>query len=145
MKLENGQTAPTFPLLNEHAGKWRVLYFYPKANSYGCSIEAQRFEAALPEFERYGAQVIGISTDTKDKQANFQQTCSLTFPLVADPDKQICKAYGVIGGLMGLMGTSGRASFVIDPLGKVAYQLHNISHTVHVKGALEALEKLTQA
>ncbi|RJF74578.1 peroxiredoxin [Deinococcus cavernae] len=149
-KLQLGQPAPDFSAVSDDGqtislhdlrGKWVVLYFYPKANSYGCSIEAQRFEASLPEFERLGAQVIGISTDSEAGQAAFREKCHLSFPLLPDPDHKICQAYGVMGGLTSLMGVSGRASFVIDPEGKLVYQLHNMLHTVHVPGALAELER----
>lgn len=154
MRLELGQPAPNIvgtsddgrPInLQDLRGQWVVLYFYPRANSLGCSIEAQRFEASLPEFERLGAQVIGISTDKEEGQASFREKCHLTFPLIPDPSKSICKAYGVYGGAMALLGASGRASFIIDPAGKLVYQLHNIAHTVHVPGALRELERLQAA
>ncbi|WP_291426914.1 peroxiredoxin [Deinococcus sp.] len=150
-KLPLNQPAPDFAGVSDDGrpislaglrGKWVVLYFYPKANSYGCSIEAQKFEATLPEFEKYGAQVIGISTDSEGGQASFREKCHLSYPLLPDPDRTICKAYGVMGGLTSLMGVSNRASFVIDPEGKLVYELRNMLHTVHVPGALAALEKL---
>lgn len=149
-KLPLGQPAPDFSGVSDDGqatslqnlrGQWVVLYFYPKANSVGCSIEAQKFEASLPEFERLNAQVIGISTDSEAGQAAFREKCHLSFPLLPDPDHTICKAYGVMGGLTSLMGVSGRASFVIDPQGVLVYQLHNMMHTVHVPGALAELKR----
>lgn len=134
---DDGQTIR----LSDLRGQWVVLYFYPKANSYGCSIEAQKFEASLPEFERLGARVIGISTDTEGSQAAFREKCHLTFPLLPDPDQTICRAYGVMGGVTSLLGVSGRASFLIDPQGVLVYELRNMLHTVHVPGALAELEK----
>ena len=127
--------------LSDLRGQWVVLYFYPKANSYGCSIEAKQFEHSLPEFERLGAKVIGISTDGEKGQAAFREKCDLSYPLLPDTSKTICKAYGVLGGLTGLIGVSGRASFVIDPKGVLVHQLHDMNHTVHVPGALAALEQ----
>ncbi|MFC6592724.1 peroxiredoxin [Deinococcus lacus] len=149
-KLPLNQPAPDFSgvsddgtriSLQDLRGKWVVLYFYPKANSYGCSIEAQKFEASLPEFEALGAQVIGISTDSEAGQAAFREKCHLSYPLLPDPDHKICEAYGVMGGLTSLMGVSNRASFVIDPEGKLVYELRNMLHTVHVPGALAELKK----
>ncbi|WP_291432227.1 peroxiredoxin [Deinococcus sp.] len=149
-RLPLNQPAPDFSGVSDDGqaislqslrGQWVVLYFYPKANSYGCSIEAQKFEASLPEFERLGAQVIGISTDSEAGQAAFREKCHLSYPLLADPGQTICRAYGVMGGLTSLMGVSNRASFVIDPEGKLVHELRNPLHTVHVPGALAALEK----
>lgn len=153
MKPQLGQPAPDFsgvsddgtPIsLAELRGQWVVLYFYPKANSYGCSIEAQKFEHFLPEFEALGAQVIGISTDGAAGQAAFREKCHLSFPLLPDADKTICQAYGVLGGLTGLLGVSGRASFVIDPDGILVHQKHDMNHTVHVDAALAALRERQQ-
>ena len=70
--------------LTQLRGRWVVLYFYPRAGTPGCSVEAQRFEAALPEFGRLGAEVIGVSTDTEASQARFRDRCSLSFPLLPD-------------------------------------------------------------
>lgn len=151
MKPQLNQMAPDFSAVSDDGqrislrdlrGQWVVLYFYPKANSYGCSIEAQRFEQALPEFERLGARVIGISTDSEANQAAFREKCHLSFPLLPDSQQSICKAYGVIGGVTGMLGVSGRASFIIDPQGQLVYQLHNMSHTVHVPAALAELQRL---
>lgn len=119
-----GQPAPDFDArsddgrpvrLAELRGYWVVLYFYPRANTPGCSVEARRFEAALPEFERLNATVIGVSTDTEARQASFRDTCSLSFPLIPDGDRAISRAYGVIGGLGGLLGMAARETFLIDP------------------------------
>ncbi|MDO4263383.1 MAG: peroxiredoxin [Deinococcus sp.] len=147
-KLQIGQPAPAFSATSDDGrqisladlqGQWTVLYFYPKANSYGCSIEAQQFEHFLPQFAELGAQVVGISTDGAGGQAAFREKCSLSYPLLPDPDKTICRAYGVLGGMTGLIGLSGRASFVIDPQGTLVHQLHDMNHTVHVSAALQAL------
>lgn len=143
-----GQPAPSFSAQSDDGqlielaglrGEWVVLYFYPKASSYGCSIEARQFEASLEQFRTLGAQVIGISTDSPGGQAAFREKCGLSFPLLPDPDKAIGRAYGVIGGLTGLIGLAGRASFVIDPQGTLVYERRDLNHTVHVRGALEAL------
>ena len=107
MTLTPGQMAPTFSALSDNGeqislealrGSWTVLYFYPKAGTPGCSIEAQRFEASLPEFARLNARVIGVSTDTEAAQAKMREKCSLSFPLLPDSKKEIARAYGVIGG-----------------------------------------------
>ncbi|ADY26695.1 alkyl hydroperoxide reductase/ Thiol specific antioxidant/ Mal allergen [Deinococcus proteolyticus MRP] len=150
MKLQLGQPAPEFSAVSDDGrhvrlqdlrGQWTVLYFYPRANSYGCSIEAQRFEQFLPQFAALGAQVIGISTDAAPGQAAFREKCGLSYPLLPDPDQTICRAYGVVGGLTGLLGVSGRASFVIDPQGLLVHQRHDLNHTVHVQAALQAIRE----
>lgn len=122
-------------------GGWVVLYFYPRANTPGCSIEAQRFEQALPEFERLGATVVGVSTDTEAKQASFRDQCGLSFALLPDGDRSICKAYGVIGGLGGLLNMAARQTFLIDPEGNIAYHWRSVNPARH---AAEVLEKVQQ-
>ncbi len=122
-------------------GQWVVLYFYPRASSPGCSIEARRFEAALPEFERLNAAVIGISTDTEAHQAHFRDTCGLTHPMIPDGDKELCRAYGVVGGLSGLLGLASRATFLIDPQGVLAYVHRSANPAGHAPVMLQELER----
>lgn len=150
MTARVGEFAPAFSATSDDGrrvdlaalrGRWVVLYFYPKASSYGCSIEAQRFEAALPEFERHGASVIGVSTDTEAAQAKFREKCSLSFALLPDGDKSIARAYGVMGGLTGLLGVADRQTFLIDPQGRVAHHWRKVNFARH---AAEVLEELTR-
>ncbi len=154
MSLEIGQPAPEFngtddtgKVISRTAllGRWVVLYFYPKDNTPGCSIEANKFEQILPELNALGAEVIGVSTDSSASHANFREKCGLSFPLLADTDKSIGKAYGVIGGLMGMLGIAARQSFLIDPQGNLAQQwkmVNPMTHALEVKQALEVQIKL---
>lgn len=153
MTLQVGQPAPTFSARSDDGqpidltslrGQWVVLYFYPKASTPGCSIEAQRFEQALPEFEQAGAVVVGVSTDTEASQAKFRDQCSLSFPLLPDGDKTISRAYGVLGGLTGLLGVAARQTFLIDPQGTLAHHwktVHPASHAPEVLRVLHEKQK----
>ena len=126
--------------LSSLRGSWAVLYFYPKDNTPGCSIEANKFEQALPEFTALGATVIGVSTDSSASHTKFRESCNLTFPLLPDTDKAISKAYGVLGGLTGSLGVADRQTFLIDPEGKVAQhwkRVNPMTHAVEVKRELE--------
>ncbi len=147
-----GQLAPTFSALSDNGeqvsleglrGSWAVLYFYPKAGTPGCSIEAQRFEASLPEFSRLNARVVGVSTDTEASQAKMREKCSLTFPMLPDSKKEIARAYGVIGGLMGLLGVADRQTFLIDPQGKLAFHWKRVNPMNPAKEVLNKLEELS--
>lgn len=152
MTLHVGQAAPTFSAQSDDGatvdlfalrGKWVVLYFYPRASTPGCSVEAQRFEEALGEFERAQAQVIGVSTDTEARQAQFRERCQLSFPLLPDADKQISRAYGVLGGVTGLLGMTQRQTFLIDPQGNVAHiwrQVRPQNHAAEVLSRLQVLQ-----
>ncbi|WP_019586807.1 peroxiredoxin [Deinococcus apachensis] len=144
-----GQPAPEFDARSDDGrpirladlrGRWVVLYFYPRANTPGCSIEAQRFEAALPEFERLGATVIGVSTDTEARQANFRDFCGLSFPLIPDGDRTLSRTYGVMGGLGGLLGIAARQTFLIDPTGKVAHHWSSVNPQTHAAEVLRWLQ-----
>lgn len=118
-----------------------VLYFYPKASTPGCSIEAQRFEQALPEFERAGAVVVGVSTDTEASQAKFRDQCRLSFPLLPDGDKAISRAYGVLGGLTGLLGVAARQTFLIDPRGTLVHHWKTVNPASHAAEVLRVLHE----
>ncbi|GGL66733.1 peroxiredoxin [Deinococcus aerolatus] len=122
-------------------GQWVVLYFFPRAGSADCSIEARRFETALPEFERLNAVVIGVSADTEAHQARFRDTCGLTHPLIPDGDRVLCRAYGVVRGLGGLLGLTARVTFLIDPQGRLAHQHRNANPAGHASAMLQELER----
>ncbi|EYB68410.1 redoxin [Deinococcus phoenicis] len=152
MSLRVGQPAPEFDARSDDGrrvrladlrGRWVVLYFYPRANTPGCSIEARRFEAALPEFERLGAAVIGVSTDTEARQANFRDTCGLSFPLLPDGERTLSRTYGVIGGLGGLLGMAARQTFLIDPDGKLAHHWRTVHPGHHAADVLAQLQAET--
>jgi thioredoxin-dependent peroxiredoxin len=152
-----GQAAPDFSAtaddgqtisLSSLRGAWAVLYFYPKDNTPGCSIEANKFEQALPEFKALGATVIGVSTDSSASHTKFREKCNLTFPLLPDTDKTISKAYGVMGGLTGMLGVADRQTFLIDPEGKVAQhwkRVNPMTHAVEVQRELEGQIKAARA
>jgi thioredoxin-dependent peroxiredoxin len=127
--------------LEQLRGQWVILYFYPKDSSMGCSIQAQRFEQSLPEFIKLNAQVIGVSTDSSTSHAKFREKCHLSFPLLPDTDKSIAKAYGVMAGLMGLIGIADRQTFLIDPHGKLAHHWKFVNPLGHASEVLHELEK----
>lgn len=149
MTLHCGQTAPLFDAksddgrrlsLLEMRGQWVVLYFFPRVLTPACSVEAQHFEALHRDFQRLNAQIIGVSSDTEAKQALFRETCQLSFALLPDSQRQVCKVYGVLSGLSGWRGLSQRVTFLIDPLGVVAQVWRNVKPNKHAAEVLQALE-----
>jgi peroxiredoxin Q/BCP len=123
-----GQEAPTFTLpsqdgtlisLEQYRGKWVVLYFYPKDMTTGCTIEAHKFQDALPQFDAKNAVILGVSVDTVDSHKQFCTKDSLTFHLLADPEHKVVSAYGSLGAF-GPMTIAQRNTFLIDPQGKIA-------------------------
>lgn len=104
--LQEGDTAPYFSLpdqdghmvtLDDVAGKWLVLYFYPKDNTSGCTTEACDFTGALADFQSIGADVIGVSPDSPGSHARFIAKQNLGITLLSDQEKEILRAYGAWG------------------------------------------------
>jgi len=123
-----GQKAPEFTLpsqdgspisLDQYRGKWVVLYFYPKDMTSGCTIEAHKFQDALPQFEAKNAVILGVSVDSTDSHKQFCAKDGLTFHLLADTDHKVVSAYGSLGGFNGMV-IANRNTFLIDPHGNVA-------------------------
>ncbi len=150
MSLQIGQAAPLFEArsddgrvirLQDYLGQWVILFFYPRASSAGCSIEAQAFETNLPEFKQLGATVIGISTDTEASQAKFRHSCDLSYPLIPDSDKAISRAYEVMGGLGGLLGLTSRTTYLIAPDGTVYSKFGHLNPKAHIAHALAQLKQ----
>ncbi len=154
MSLHIGTPVPAFSARSDDGqqlsleglrGQWVALYFYPRASTPGCSIEAQRFEQALPEFRRMNAQVIGVSTDTEARQARFREKCDLSFPMIPDGDKAIGRAYGVMGGISGLLNLAQRQTFLIDPAGNLAWHWKVSNPATHAGQVLEKLVELSRS
>src|SRR5436190_7227812 len=83
--------------LSDYRGQWLVLYFYPKDNTPGCTLEGIDFNVRLPEFRAAGADVLGVSRDSVASHANFCSKHGFTFDLVSDPDDALGTAFAVIG------------------------------------------------
>lgn len=123
-----GSSAPNFTLpsqenkpvsLSDYRGKWVVLYFYPKDQTAGCTLEAHNFQRDLSKYEALNAVVLGVSLDTVESHKSFCAKDSLTFRLLADPDHTAIDAYGVPIRSSGTMHYAARTTFLISPAGKV--------------------------
>ena len=145
--LEDGMNAPVFSgagaggqshSLGDYAGKWLVLYFYPKDDTPGCTTEAKDFTALAEQFSARNASILGVSKDTVAKHDKFIAKHDLEVDLISDETGEICEAYGVWveKNMYGktYMGIQ-RATFLIDPDGKIA----KIWPKVRVKGHAEAV------
>lgn len=117
-----------------------VLYFYPKAFTSGCTVEAHNFAEASDRFKKLGATVVGVSNDTIDTLQKFSvEACRNKFMVAADGGAQIIKKYDV--GLMLLPNTADRVSYVISPQGKVLYVYSSLSPDEHVGNTMQAVER----
>jgi len=106
-----------------------ILYFFPKANTTGCTIETRGFAERYPAFQRSGFEVIGVSVDSDETQAAFGAKCSSEFPLVADPTKEIAQKYGVLG----FLGVAKRVTFFLDGEGRVREVVEGMLPGPHLK------------
>lgn len=144
---EVGQSAPTFTLPNQegtpvsldtYKGKWVVLYFYPKDMTSGCTIEAHNFQRDLAKYQADNAVILGVSVDTVDSHKQFCTKDSLTFTLLADPDKKVVTQYGSLGNY-GPMQIANRNTFLIDPSGKIVKVWTKVNPQVHSDEVLAAI------
>lgn len=157
MKLKTGSKAPVFAVLdqdetkvslNGYNGQWVVLYFYPKDNTSGCTIEAQDFTKQLKAFERLDATVLGVSPDSPKSHRKFIDSKKLKVTLLSDPDHKILKKYGI----WQLKKNYGReyhgvvrSTFLIDPQGKVAHCWEKVKVKGHVDEVKNKLKELSKA
>ena len=117
-----------------------MVFFYPKDDTFGCTIESCAFRDAHKDFVEAGAVVIGISADSLASHRAFQDKYGLPFLLASDPDRAVARAFGVPDGPFGLVG---RATFVIDKRGVVRDAfLSLLRPKKHVSRALEAIRRL---
>lgn len=151
---EKGQFAPDFCLpdsdgtpvcLKDLKGKWAVLYFYPKDNTSGCTLEAIHFSTHLATFRELNAVVLGVSPDSTKSHCNFRDKHELKVTLLSDPDHEVLQKYGVWipKKLYGrdYMGVE-RSTFLIDPGGRIAEVWRAVKVQGHVEAVLERFKTL---
>lgn len=128
--------------LSDYAGKWIVLYFYPKDDTPGCTVEACSFRDARDELAELGANIIGISKDEPSQHEKFKAKYSLNFTLLSDPDGKVIEAYGAWGKKM--FGREGilRKTFIINPDGMIVKVYGRVTPQGHGEKVIEALREL---
>jgi thioredoxin-dependent peroxiredoxin len=152
--IEVGQLAPDFTLpdqngrevtLSQFRGTPVVLYFYPRDDTPGCTVEACAFRDARENYAQAGAKVIGVSPDSVKSHARFVEKHQLPFTLVADTEKRVCESYGVWQekSLYGKksMGVV-RSTFVIDGEGVVRHVFGKVKVAGHSDAVLKAIDAL---
>jgi len=151
--IASGSTAPDFTLLDETGATRKlsdflakgpvVLFFYPGAMTSGCTAESCRFRDLAAEFDAVGAQRIGISADTVDKQKEFSEAHSFDYPLLSDPEREVATAYGV---KRRFMTPVKRATFVIQTDGTIAEIITGeFNMDIHADQALKTLQGASAA
>ena len=131
--------------LEDLKGKWVILYFYPRDNSKGCTIEAQNFSNKLNNIKDLGAEVVGVSPDSVKSHQNFAKKHNLQFNLLSDPEHRVLKQFGVwqkkkMYGkeYMGVI----RSTFIINPKGIIVSEWRKVKVNGHVEEVLSTLNKL---
>jgi peroxiredoxin Q/BCP len=150
-ELKSGASAPAFSLrdqdgktvqLSDFAGKKLLLYFYPKADTPGCTTQACSIRDAMPDFKNLGIDAVGISPDEPAELKKFIDKYGLNFPLLSDPDHNTADAYGTWGE-KSMYGKTYegiiRSSFLLDEQGKVVQAWYKVSPKDTVPFAREAL------
>jgi len=126
--------------LKDYFGKKNVvLYFYPKDDTKGCTIEACTFRDKLQPIGALWTEVVGVSVDTVESHKKFAEKNGLNFTLVSDQDKQISKTYGVLSDDG---SKADRVTFIIDKEGKIANVFTNVDVTRHANEIVDALKQL---
>lgn len=150
-RLAEGDTAPDFTLpddtgqpvsLKDFAGERVLIYFYPRANTPGCTKQACDFRDSLAELNGLDVKVIGISPDTPEKLAKFRTDHDLNFTLLSDVDKQVMTAWGAFGEkknygkiVQGVI----RSTLLVEPDGTIGLARYNVRATGHVARILREL------
>ncbi len=152
--IEAGKKAPAFHLessdggkvkLTDFAGKVVILYFYPRDNTPGCTVEAEGFRDAMPALKKLGAVVLGVSKDTIASHCKFRDKYSLNFPLLTDAEGKVMEAYGAWGDkvLYGkkLKGVI-RSTVVIGKDGKIVKHWPKVSVKGHVDDVVATVKSI---
>jgi peroxiredoxin Q/BCP len=145
-----GSAAPDFELpdqngqvhrLGDYAGRWLVLYFYPRDDTPGCTREACRFRDDIGVLDDLGAAVVGVSVDGTQSHAEFARKYTLPFPLLSDPDGKTAAAYGSLLNL-GVIRFARRHTFIIAPDGRIAARFDKVDPARHAQEVARAMRSL---
>ncbi len=151
--IPSDMKAPDFQLFDQHGqhhkledykGKWLVLYFYPKDDTPGCTTQACNFRDNITELRSLGAEVLGVSADDVDSHGKFAKKHSLNFPLLADTDAVVSKAYEAFGQKQMFGKTFDgvfRHTFLIDPNGEILKTWKKVNVETHAADVADALRE----
>src|SRR6478735_906125 len=152
MKLKVGDKIPNFTAKDTNGDdfdskeiigqKPLVIYFYPKDNTPGCTVQACSFRDQYEDFKDLGAEVIGISSDSIVSHQKFTQQYRLPFILLSDSDKKIRALFGVPSNFLGLL--PGRVTYVADKTGTIIMIFDSMMAKRHIPKALEAIRELKE-
>jgi peroxiredoxin Q/BCP len=148
-ELRVGDKAPVFIAndeehnlvdMNDLRGKWVVLYFYPKDDTPGCTIEAKQFTDLYQDFIKNNVSVYGVSTDTKESHCDFRDKYKLKIPLIPDEDERIMSLFDVEVS----DGFASRDTIVIDPSGNIGKVYRRVRPSGHPKDVLDFIKEVSE-
>ena len=149
--LKEGDIAPGFELidqyqklhrLSDYAGKWVVLYFYPKNDTPGCTTEACNFRDDIFKIRALNAEVLGVSLDSAESHARFAEKHGLPFPLLSDAEKEVTERYGSLLSI-GPLQYARRHTFIINPAGRLAKIYRRVNPKKHSTEVIAELTNLS--
>ncbi len=145
--LKAGQKIPEFNSVDQEGkavssssirGKPSVIYFYPRDDTPGCTVEACEFRDSMGDFSGLGVGVYGVSVDSEASHKKFHQKFGLNFPLIVDHEKKISESFGVLNG-----NSAKRTTFIADPDGNIVHVFEKVSpkgHSSEVHAKLKELK-----
>ena len=139
LTLWHGEASPV--TVADFQDQWLVLYFYPKANTPGCTREAISYNELLPQFHEANAEVMGISTDSEAKHQRFQEKQNLKLRFVSDPDGGLAQAFGI----KIILGACARDTVVINPSGQVDAVFRSVNPKANAQDVLAHVQHQQQA
>lgn len=146
--LQIGDDAPSFTLndgqgqthyLSDYAGKYLILYFYPKDDTPACTKEACHFRDDFAQLTKLGANIVGISVDSGISHADFAKKYRLPFPLLADSDGKVAESYHSLTNFY-VVKIAKRYTFLINPAGKIAKIYTNVDISKHSQQIIDDLK-----
>lgn len=150
-----GAQAPDFELPNSRrdgatslkdlvrTGKWTVLYFYPGAFTTGCTLEARGFQRDIEQYRKLNAQIVGVSVDPVEKNAQFCSAEGLDFYMLSDTGGRVSKLYGSALSIPGFGTFSNRQTYIIDPKGNIRWVFTDVESRI-ARHSAEVIEKLSE-
>ncbi len=144
--FEASSTGDKTVKLSDYLGKYLVIYFYPKDNTPGCTLEGQNFRDNIEQFTALNAVIVGVSRDTVKMHEGFKCKQEFPFDLLSDPDEKLCQLFDVIK-MKNMYGKQvrgiERSTFLIDPQGLLVREWRKVKVKEHCDEVLQALHELT--